>query len=144
MPDHLFVARFPNLSKIECHSESPTCSLPFTEYRHLRGRADLRIVRANWQEANGIAESVSDAQRPGLELGASPLEAVIAVTERASRHRLELHVVLDVGRRHNHRWRARKLEQHALKGCQPGRVKMLDHFHDGSSIVAFNALVTIG
>ena len=69
------------------------------EHRHLGRRPDLGILGADRQEADRVAEPLGDAVGPGRELGAGPLEAVVAVAEAAGRQRLEADVVLGVGRR---------------------------------------------
>src|SRR4051794_5655848 len=52
-----------------------------SKHPHLRRRADQRLFRPHRQEAHMVAEAPGHAGRPGLELGAGPLEAVVAVPE---------------------------------------------------------------
>src|SRR5262249_29524122 len=85
---------------------------------HLRGRAERGVDLANRHEAHGVAVALRDAARPGLELGARPLEAVIGVAEAPRREAREARVVLGVGRRQDDRAGARELEQHALEGAE--------------------------
>ena len=82
--------------------------LSLLEDRHLRRRARARIVRPDGQEAHGVAEARRrHALGPRLELGARPLEAVVAVAEAVPAGKpLEVHVVLGVRRRQRRPCRA--------------------------------------
>src|SRR5439155_3789154 len=85
------------------------------EHRHLRGRTKLGILRADRQEAHRVGVVGGDAAGPGLELGACPLEAMVAMPELTRRQPLERRVVLPVRRRHDECLRPRMREDDALE-----------------------------
>ena len=51
------------------------------KHRHLRRRPERSILGSDRPEAHAVAEARSDGSRPCRELGARPLEAVVAMTE---------------------------------------------------------------
>ena len=101
------------------------------------------MVRPNGQEPHRIAEPLPDAARPLLKFQPGPLEAMVGMAELCGQERLPGHVVLPVWRRQHDGPRPGELEQHPLKGRQPGWVQMLDDLDHGSGIELLQPLVPV-
>ena len=96
------------------------------------------------QEPDLVAALRGDAPRPGGELRAGPLEAVIAVPHRAERQGLEPDVVLAVRRRDHDMPGPRVGEDSPLERGQPGLVDVLDDLHQHKRVQVREALVPVG
>src|ERR1700678_4354598 len=85
--------------------------LPAQKYCHLGRRSAPRIFRPNRLKADSIAEARRYRISPMLELGARPLEAVVAVAKLSSRKGLKQRVVLGIGSRDDRIDRLRALAE---------------------------------
>lgn len=112
--------------------------------RHLGRRPHLGIIRPDRQKAHAVAPALRDALRPVLELGPSPLEAVIAVAKALGWQLLLAHIVLSVRRGQHDHGRARELKEHTLEARQAMRIKVLDHLDHSGGIVACQPSVAVG
>lgn len=107
------------------------------------GRTENEVLVADGQERNIVSVARGHSARPSLEFGAGPFEAMVLVTERACGHGLEFDVVFAIRRGHDNRSRAGLFEQDALERGEAWGIEMLDHFDDGSGVIAGEAGVFI-
>src|SRR5579875_3692089 len=105
--------------------------------------AVLRVFGTNALQADGVTEAGGDACRPGLELGARPFKAMIAVTEPAFGKRGKDCVVFGVRSGEDDVCGLGELKEVALEGGEPCCVEMLDDFHDSGSVEAVQTRVPI-
>src|ERR1700723_348979 len=111
---------------------------PARKYCHLGRRSAAHIFRPNRLKADSITEASRYRISPMFELGARPLEAVVAVTKLPGRECLKQRVVLGVGSRDDRIRRPRELEDHSLKGRESRGIQVFNHLDDRSSIETAN------
>lgn len=94
-------------------------------------------------EGDLVVVGFCDLVGPSFELGASPLEAMVAVTELAGLHPFEEDVVFDVGRGDDDVGWAGALENDTREGFESGRIEVLDDFDERGDVVINQTGVTI-
>ncbi len=116
---------------------------PPSEDRQLRRRSGTLVDGTDRPELDGIPATVGDADRPGLELLARPLESVVVVAHRPGGQPRIQGVVLAVRRRDDHRARLRVREDGVLERGEPGLVDVLDDLHEHHRVVAAEPIVAV-
>ena len=101
------------------------------------------MLRADAVEGDRVAVGGPHLARPGRELSAAPLEAVVRVPELARRQARPEGVVVAVRRRHHDGARPGELEDDPLQRRQPRRVEVLDDLDEGRRVEAGEAGVPV-
>ena len=115
-------AQLASLARGRAHAAAP-CP---REHGELRRRPGDRRFRPGSGEPDGVSVVTADPRGPVRELGAVPLETMVAMAQRAFRHAV-LRVVLPVGGGDHHRRGRGEPENHPFERPEPVRLHVLDH-----------------